>query len=254
MTALLFDIGNSRLKWGVLVNNRIDDTGHLPLRDLAQSVASLREALPAKIESAFACNVAGKDIGSLLEGFVASNYGASLEFILSSDAACGVRNAYQDPEQLGVDRWLALIGARAITDQACLVVDAGTAITLDVMDQTGLHLGGQILPGLSLMSKVLNQNTSDLPAIDSSAWGHSVRNKPFAATTSDAISQGILNAVLGAIERGLRSLRATEADAKLILTGGDADFILQQLQLGAQQRPHLVLEGLACFAANSRQD
>lgn len=248
MTTLLLDIGNSRLKWGVLVDGAIRDTGSLPVRNIAQADAVFEEKLPQQIASAIACNVAGPEVATALGNCIDARYGITPRFIQSTESAGDVQNAYAEPGRLGVDRWVALIGARAATSAACLVVDAGTAITLDAMDRHGRHLGGQILPGLRLMAGALNRNTSDLPGTESDTWLSVEAAKPFANSTRDAIAQGIMSAVLGSIDRGMRAIGKLDADASLVLTGGDAGAIRQQLQLPADFRPDLVLEGLACLA------
>lgn len=249
MTSLLLDIGNSRLKWGVLADGAMRENGHFSLPDMPQELPSLRSQLPKRLRSAFACNVAGENVAATITEFLSASYDIAPRFIQSTAAAGGVLNAYAQPERLGVDRWVTLIGARAATDSACLVVDAGTAITLDAMDPSGLHLGGQILPGLHLMAAALNRNTSDLPEVDASNWSDIGPVVAFGSATQHAISQGILSAVLGAVDRGLQSIRKEFPDATLLLTGGDAEVIQQHLSVAAELRPHLVLEGLACLAA-----
>lgn len=249
MNSLLLDIGNSRLKWGVLADGALRDTGHMSLHNMPQELPSLQSQLPEQPGSVIACNVAGADVAATITEILAAGCGTAPQFVQSSATAGGVQNAYAQPERLGVDRWVALIGARAATDSACLVVDAGTAITLDAMDPGGRHLGGQILPGLHLMAAALNRNTSDLPVVDASNWGDIRPEAAFASSTPDAISRGILSAVLGAIDRGLQSQRKKFPDATLLLTGGDAEVITQHLSIAAELRPHLVLEGLACLAA-----
>lgn len=247
MTTLLLDVGNSRLKWGLLVDGIIGETGYLPLDKLGRGDASLESLLPEKIESAIACNVAGAKIAETLAELVAATCGVTLRFVRSSAAAGGVQNAYREPDRLGVDRWVAMIGARATTGAACLVVDAGTAITLDAIDRDGRHLGGQILPGLRLMAVALDRSTSDLPQVDTRLLRDNTAGGLLANSTEEAISRGILSAVLGAVEHVARSIRETDPDTILLLTGGDAELIQKHLQFAATLRPHLVLEGLACL-------
>lgn len=246
MTTLLLDVGNSRLKWGVLVGDAIAETGHCPLPDLQQQGAAILESqLPEGIVAAIACNVAGGPVAAMLDDFVRSTFGSHIEFVKSSATAGGVTNAYENPEQLGVDRWVAMIGARAATSAACLVVDAGTAITLDAMDEHGQHLGGQIVPGFALMAAALHSNTSDLPGIDTKQWSAASAHPALATSTEGAITQGIIGGILGAVERGVQSVRTESAAAVVLLTGGDAGIIHGRLQYPAELRPNLVLEGLA---------
>ena len=250
MTTLLLDIGNSRLKWGLLNNDRIGATGHVSLQNIEQrGVAALASLLPPRFDTVLACNVAGAGIGTLLSEL------GDVRFAKPTTKACGVTNGYRNPEHLGVDRWAAMIGARAATSSACLVVDAGTAITLDALDPRGVHLGGQIMPGLRLMSESLGCSTSDLPLVNTNTLVIDPDASPFATSTNDAIAKGILGAVAGSIERSLQFLRAAKADVDVdvILTGGDAAIIQHHLHQATELRPHLVLEGLACLASVSEQ-
>jgi len=244
MKALLLDIGNSRLKWGVLDDGEIRRTGHIKqsrLRD--QGLSVLTSKLPRQVDRVFACNVAGASIATRMSAVLGLHCGCSVQFARSEAHACGVTNGYRQPRRLGVDRWVAMIAARAECETSSIVVDAGTAITIDVLDDDGNHLGGQILPGFSLMSGALAKNTSDLPTVNrqQSRRGLDI----FASTTTAAVSQGIAGAVAGAVERAFRVLRQDGYDPTLFLTGGDAKCILNSLQEEVLHRPDLVLEGLA---------
>ena len=152
-----------------------------------------------------------------------------------------MNNAYDNPGQLGADRWAALIGAHALHPGAAIVVMAGTATTIDALDGTGRFRGGLILPGLALMRTALARNTADLPH----ATGH-YRSLP--TNTDDAIVSGAIHATLGAIER----MRATLGkDTLCLLSGGAAGELAPHLELPQQQIDNLVLEGLAHFSRNA---
>lgn len=243
MSALLLDIGNTRVKWGVLLDGNINQTGNTPLQDFPPQ-------LPKQIDSAIACNVAGTDIAGKVAAAVESQCNAKTTFVQSTMSAAGVTNSYKHAASLGVDRWVALIGARAATDKACIVVDAGTAITIDALDANGQHLGGQILPGLRLMAEALDLSTSDLPDVSGRLTDRVSGEPYFANATVDAIAAGILSAANGAIENAMRALQAEERDADLLLTGGDAPLLKQVLARASELREHLVLEGLARLLAS----
>jgi type III pantothenate kinase len=154
----------------------------------------------------------------------------------------GVRNAYRQPEKLGVDRWLALVAARQDLQPVC-VVDCGTAITLDLLDGEGQHLGGLICPGLTLMKQALSDGTQAL-AFD----GREFALKP-ADFTEAAIDSGTLFAAIGLVEAVLA--RQPEG-FKIILTGGDALRIAGGLKLRHQVDDALVLRGLALILKGLR--
>lgn len=241
---LCLDAGNTRLKWGLFDGSAWRAQGALAHADCAR-LATLLPARPRKI---LACNVAGSEVAARIAA-LAEALPAPLEWFASSAACCGVTNAYDDPARLGADRWAALIGAYHLHRGPALVVMAGTATTIDVLDATSRHRGGVILPGLEMMRRALARNTAGLPE----ARG-SYRELP--TNTLDAIESGCLNATLGAIERLYRcACRLASAefgqDFICLLSGGAADSLAPHLALPTRRIDNLVLEGLACVAAIS---
>ncbi len=246
MSALLLDVGNSRIKWGVLKDGAIRRTGHISRDRIGdQGLGALTTRLPRRVETVLVSNVAGTSFGTRLSGVVGMHCGVDVHFARSRREACGVVNSYRQPRQLGVDRWVAMIGARAEFQTTCLIVDAGTAVTLDALDASGRHLGGEIIPGVGLMAASLADETSDIPAVRRKAAGDRGSLAMFANTTAAAVGQGALNAVAGAIERAARILCSEVEEPVVVLTGGDASRILTSLDDAAEHRPHLVLQGLA---------
>jgi len=161
--ALLFDVGNTRLKWGVLRNDRIVRAGSIDHDKLKQQgFAPLTTRLPANVDYVLVSNVAGTAFATRLAGVIGIHCDTDIRFARSEKAAYGVKNGYRQPRHLGVDRWVALVGARVETRSAVCVVDAGTAVTIDAMDKSGQHLGGQIIPGPRLMTTVLSKETNDI--------------------------------------------------------------------------------------------
>lgn len=246
MRALLLDVGNSRLKWGVLDEGEIHRTGNIAMDKIQdRGLAALTSKLPRRVDAACASNVAGTSFATRLSGVVGMHCGVDVYFARTEREAGGVTNSYRQPRRLGVDRWVAMIGARAEAGGACLVVDAGTALTIDALDASGRHLGGQILPGVALMAKSLANETSDIPNIQRRASSQERGMEMFASTTAGAVGHGAINAVVGAIERSLHVMRDHGHDPQVFLTGGDASRILKSLGEPAVHRPNLVLQGLA---------
>jgi len=246
MTALLLDVGNTRLKWGMYDGSSIKGTGHISrqkFRDDGPGALTVR--LPRRVDIVFASNVAGNSFATRLSGVLRAQCGCDVHFAKSAREACGVTNGYREPRRMGVDRWVAMIGAYHEIRKAVLVVDAGTAVTIDAIDRQGQHLGGQILPGVSLMGQALAANTSNIPNFQGRATRVSEGLDMFASNTAGAVAHGALNAVVGAIERALRTMRTARHRPVVILTGGDASRILRSLGNQPIHRPHLVLQGLA---------
>lgn len=246
LRALLFDVGNTRLKWGVLKDDRIVRSGRIDHDKLKKhGFASLTTRLPANVDYVLASNVAGRAFATRLAGVIGMHCDTDVHFARSEKEAFGVRNAYRQPRKLGVDRWVALLGARAETRAAVCVVDAGTAVTIDAMDNTGQHLGGQIIPGIRLMSSALAGETYSIGVRRAVNRDPEPGLASFAGNTGDAVHSGTLNAVCGAIERASGAMRAAGLRPRIVLTGGDASRILKQLGGSVLHRPHLVLQGLA---------
>jgi len=235
MNLLCLDAGNTRLKWGLHDGQRWLLQAAMPYAQLETFV------LPAPADRLIACNVAGAVVARQIEAF-ARALDIPLTWFCSTPSAGDVRNGYENPAQLGADRWAALIGARARHGGAAVVVMAGTATTIDVLDAEGQFRGGLILPGLDLMQRALHLNTAALPA----ARG-TYRNLP--RNTDDAIVSGAIHATLGAIER----MAAVAGEhAHCLLSGGNASQLADPLtnQLATQPTlpfecvDNLVLEGL----------
>ncbi len=249
---LLLDVGNTRLKWGVLQDGRIGRTGSIGHDGLGGArMTRLARKLPRRVEHAFASNVAGPDFAAKLASFIGLHCGCDLRFARAEREAFGVRNAYQRPRRLGVDRWMAMIGARHEMKTALCVVDAGSAITIDALDRSGQHLGGQIIPGLHLMYRSLVANTSGINGERIRAFDPGPGMEIFADRTERAVQAGALNSVCGAIERSVSIMRKAGLRPKIVVTGGGAGPILTQLGDKIVHRPHLVLQGLAAIIGES---
>ncbi len=253
MKALLLDVGNTRLKWGLAENGEVHRTGSITQEKIRKNgLGALTARLPRAIDAAMASNVAGPTFATRLAGVVGAHCGCELRFAQTERAAFGVSNAYKQPRRMGVDRWVALIGAWAEMQSSCLVVDAGTAVTIDALDDDGCHLGGQILPGIVLMADVLAKQTSDIPATKAAAAGAYDGLAMFANNTRDAVGSGAIGAVAGAVERAIGTLRENDCDVTVVLTGGDASRILAALDEPSLHRPNLVLQGLSQMLEHRR--
>jgi type III pantothenate kinase len=248
---LLLDLGNTRLKAAML-----GPRGDLrPLGEANHREVGMKDALASLLadpgtganERALCANVAGDAAGRALEAGLRARGGGSVGFLRAEREAHGVRCGYPEPARLGADRWAALLGARGLSDGACLVVDAGSALTIDAMAPGGRHLGGWILPGLGMMVGALLGQTGDLAALHQAS--RPCGSADFPCDTGPAIDEGARLAAAGAVRlaRQRLELRCREP-ARLFLAGGDADA-LAVLMPGVELVPDLVLRGLARAAA-----
>ena len=242
---LLLDAGNSSVKWGVCEAGSIAAGGSFMYRGndfnhLADQSWSDLQA-PADI---YIASVAGKDLEEQLTGWIRQHWDMSPVFIKTSAQACGVSNAYTVAENLGVDRWAALVGAYHHGTGAVCVVDCGSAITVDMLAADGVHRGGLILPGVEMMRHILLKNT----AVDN-LFSTQAAATLFATSTEGAINSGGLYMAVAAIDRIVADMTAElDTAPDVVVTGGDASRILTLLACPAHHDPELVLKGLAILA------
>jgi len=231
---LLLDVGNSRCKW-VFVQNGMwkyqGVVGNTEWTALQQALSAL--PAPARI---LVSNVAGEAMAQRLSA-VCAGWKRRLEFVTALSEQCGVRNGYEHPERLGSDRWAALIAAWNHVRGACLVVNCGTATTVDALSAQGEFLGGLILPGVTLMQHSLATNTAQLMTEQGAL-------RDFPRNTADAIHSGMMRATLGPIRHQFGLLQARGATVRCLLGGGAAVVVEPHLDLPLERMDNLVLKGL----------
>lgn len=253
MKALLLDVGNSRIKWGVLDRGDIHRTGHISQQRIREKgLQVLTTRIPRRVDEVFVSNVAGTSFATRLSGVVGMHCNCDVRFARSERSGWGVTSGYTQPRRLGVDRWVAMVGAWAEVQSTCLVVDAGTALTIDAIDADGRHLGGQIIAGVATMTEALVTATSEIPHVKPAPGRSASDLGMFARNTAAAVREGAHAAVAGAIDRAIRALQSNAYEPTVILTGGDASRILNALCDTAVHRPHLVLQGLAHMLEDAR--
>ncbi len=251
---LAIDAGNTRTKWALFdVSGVILYQGVCLNADLS-SVDFCAEFLRSDLtcRHAIISNVAGPHIATLLQTKCQS-LGLDVHWAKASVAAGDVHNSYDDPTQLGADRWVALIAAWQLIHAPCIIVNLGTAVTIDALSSKhneGVFLGGLILPGLRLMQQALVSGTQGITQIEG-------KFENFATNTADAVHSGACLAVAGAIVAASNQLRDQLApnvvtQPKIILSGGDAallmPILLKQLPIELSDQvmlcDELVLQGL----------
>jgi len=243
---LVLDLGNSRCKWALADAGQeaagLAQGGALAYgEDFAQALDNSFSTLP-RPEHVVAVCVAASGHLHILAQWVQSRWGLELQRVVTRAAQLGVTNAYKDPTSLGADRWAALVAARARLPGAVCVVDCGTALTIDALDQNGVYRGGVILPGLALMRDALlrTQGVREVLGDAGSA---------LAQSTADGVAAGTLFGLAGAIDRILDEQAVLlGATPQTLITGGDAQSLLALLGHAVQYTPDLVLEGVARIA------
>lgn len=236
---LAIDAGNSRVKWGWHDGRGWHNLATVSLIEFAAANHDLNPfaATHENPERILISNVAGDGAHQLLVNWT-SIFEAEPLWLKGEAERCGVTSRYQRPEQLGADRWASLVAARGLHQGACLVVNAGTATTVDLLSAQGEFLGGLILPGVDLMRFVLHEHTGRLP-LQEGRFERTPRN------TLDAIETGCRHAQAGAVER---MYRVAGAQTLCLVSGGAGNTLIEQLDFPCQYVENLVLEGLARIA------
>lgn len=244
---LLVDVGNTRIKWVLWDGVQYVDQGHLLHKD--SNRATLGAQLWAHLERphrAIIANVVGAEMGVALDHWLRKTWSLQADFVRSQAAGFGVKNAYSAPSQLGVDRWVAMIGAKDLLQQPCCIIDCGTAITIDALSEQGSHLGGVIFPGIRLMRQSLYRDTSQIPEEQSDGV------VLLGSSTRECVSGGTVYAVAAAIDGITRRMEETLGQgSQRLLTGGDAETLLPYLQGSYRLEPDLIFHGLQVIAGHS---
>jgi type III pantothenate kinase len=223
---LELDAGNTRIKW------RVRDH-----RGIFQSGVDIRSALEENprwlelIEQVWVSSVHEEQNQWIKETF------PQAQFAVTDITRCGLSNSYEDVHKMGVDRWLAMLAAwSGEQDSPHIVIDAGTAITLDIIDEFGRHVGGYICPGFNLMKNTLLGGTDKVLADEGWIMGRAPGN-----STQQCVDHGIQDMVACWVERH----RELQPNAKTWVTGGDGEKLVTLLNAPVVYEPDLVLDGLA---------
>lgn len=234
---LLLDVGNTRIKWAEVTQGVIFNTGavaHAGKPADALSILGVDEP-----EQVWISSVAGPAHDLALTKICVARWQRAPQYARTKAEQLGLHNGYADPQRLGTDRWLAMIAAWAETPSDCIVVDAGTALTVDVIGADGRHRGGIIAAGLQTSEKAVLGATR-FPTRETPLTVHA----GLGLDTEACVRQGAMLSVLGAIDRAAAQLPG----ARRVITGGDAQTLKPHLGEDWLLRPCLVLEGLLLVA------
>ncbi|MCU1726429.1 pantothenate kinase [Pseudomonas sp. 7P_10.2_Bac1] len=220
---LEIDCGNSFIKWRVIEGDVVVEGG------VVDSDAGLITVLLAKplllITRCRLVSVRSDEETSNLIAAISCAFSVEVVCAVPARAMAGVTNGYEDFERLGLDRWLALVGAYELSGRACLVLDLGTAVTADFVAKDGKHLGGFICPGLPLMRSQLQTHTRRIRYDNLSAEQALLQNTP-GRTTVEAVERGCLMMLRGFVLGQLQLAHDYWGDDfEVFLTGGDAHLV-----------------------------
>jgi type III pantothenate kinase len=233
---LLLDVGNTRVKWAWLEYLEIAPSGAVAHDATHRSWQGEIEADGHRPSRIVVANVAGPAFAAALTLWSRDHYAIEPEFIAARERLLGVTNGYLRPAALGVDRWLALIAAWRSAPRPTLVVNSGTALTVDTLDDAGRHCGGLIVPGVQMLAETRAPCAAGAELLPGRAL--------------DGLPPDPVPLALAALaDRALVEFAAaTGAAPRLLLTGGDAQVLEPYLSEPAEIVPELVLTGLAIVA------
>jgi pantothenate kinase, type III len=251
MTLLAIDIGNTRLKWALYSDTSLRQTplahGAVFLEHLDHLAEQQWHNLPEPTHIIGSCVASPSAQATVDEQLAELWVHLTPRWVRVKQQQCGVTNGYDHPARLGVDRWVALIGAKKYLQQQqqnlpAIVVMIGTAVTVDAMDASGHFMGGLIMPGHGIMLNALQKGTAGLHV----PTGEVV---PFPTNTSDALSTGGTYAIVGAIERMTVNLQNhTDQEPKIFLTGGAAWKVASSMTKPAELIESLIFDGILSVA------
>ena len=245
---LLIDIGNSSLKWAITGSNGLSDMSQqLYPKDISGTFfINCWRDLEQPDEVVVSC-VAQDAVWQALEKACDDLWNIKVQKVNSAKEEFGLINAYEKVSSLGSDRWCAMLGGLHQSTSAFIVINAGSAITVDVVNKSGQHLGGYIVPGINMMKKSLGLHTAQvqieeirdvLPALS------------LGRSTEDCVEAGIHLSIGKFIEAVFEKESKQMNECQAFVSGGDAKVISDLLPFKCVIIPELVLRGLAVIAAN----
>ncbi|CAA0092834.1 Type III pantothenate kinase [Halioglobus japonicus] len=237
---LQLDVGNSSAKWRLVCGEAVLARGNYRPDDKASQAVLFKcaEQLDHIWVASVAASAAEDELSALLE----QRWGIAPWFARTEAQTGSLLNSYADPTRMGVDRWLAMLGAWEREAGRLCVIDAGSALTIDIVSATGQHEGGYIIPGPSLMERALLLDTDRVRFEEDVDFGLTPGE-----STAEAVRHGIALAQAGAVELALQ--QAGSEPMTLLFSGGAGEILRQLVQRSSLWAPDLVFEGLAAMAA-----
>lgn len=240
---LTIDIGNTKIKIGVWEESKLVNVISFAYAGI-DIKSKLSEVLLScsQQDEVIICSVAADKNNDSVREWLKDNWNVLPDFVASDKQFAELKNGYKVPSQLGNDRWVAIISAYMQYQKAVCVIDCGTAVTIDVVDSLGQHLGGLIMPGLNTMQQSLLSNTDGIRE----SQGIDVF---LANNTSDAVFSGCNQLLISGLNGLIGQYKKQLGDELVcVVTGGDGEMVKQQLQHDCYYEKDLILYGLQLLA------
>lgn len=214
---LLLDIGNTRSKYVCIQGKRMSEITYIDTQLITEQWFKVNFAT---FDQCIIANVSQKALSTKLQSWC-DGFCVRCHVVTTESEKFGVKCAYQKPSQYGVDRWLTLLAAKKMFPfEPCIIVDSGTATTVDALSTEGVHLGGWILPGVQLMLDSITNNTESVVSNLSS-----ITHLSLAVNTESAVNQACWSASIGLVNNAVKIVKSSSVnydnEAKIIFTGGN---------------------------------
>jgi type III pantothenate kinase len=237
---LQLDIGNTRAKWRLVSGNEVIERGDYYANDESSQQRLLR--CSESLDHIWISSVTTPASEARLSRLLKSKWGITPWFARSQLCTGSLTNSYCDPSRMGVDRWLAMLGGWERKNRKVCVIDAGSALTIDIVDATGRHEGGYIIPGAALMESALLSDTDRVRFDEDVSYALCPGQ-----STAQAVRHGIALAQAGAVTLALD--QAGSESIALLFCGGAGAATMALVDRGGEMAPDLVFEGLEIMAA-----
>jgi type III pantothenate kinase len=240
-TCLQLDVGNSGAKWRLCIGDNVTARGNY-LRSDSRTQNQLLNCADT-LDNIWISSVATAEADAELAGLLLGQWGVQPWFAQTQASTGGLSNSYDEPARMGVDRWLAMLSARRREVGRFCVIDAGSALTIDLVSAAGQHEGGYIIPGATLMERALLLDTGRVRFAEEVGYALTP-----GTSTAAAVRHGIALAQAGSVALALD--QAGDTPLALLYCGGGGEALMHLVQRGGQWLPDLVFEGLEIMAAS----
>jgi type III pantothenate kinase len=239
MNCLQLDFGNSSAKWRLLAGDQVRARGRYLPGDVVSEQGLL--ACAEQLDAVWVSSVASPEREGELSALVERRWGVQPWYARTQARTGELVNSYTDPARMGVDRWLVMVAGWQRLRSRFVVVDVGSATTIDVVTDAGVHEGGYILPGPELMERALLLDTDRVRFEEQVAY-----NLAPGCSTAEAVRHGIALAQAGALHQALAQ---QPRGVPVLICGGAGEQLRALAGIDAEVVPDLVFEGLAVLAA-----
>jgi len=241
---LLIDIGNSNTKLGIWKYEKLSSVHVIETQNILKIFTRYKNK---PINEVFLTSVISTKYNNKILSYIKKTFKSKINNIISSKELLGVKNTYKQPSKLGNDRWCAIVGLYKLYKRPLLIINCGTAISIDVVNMKGVYLGGYILGGFDgyKSSFLKAHNLKNIKLSNT----YSIKKLQPSKSTKEAIIEGYILMITSAIEKSYKDFNVSQTKKPLLLIGGGyGKIISQRLSIKNKYEPNLVLKSLGLIS------